>query len=372
MPYYNDLRPDEDYLQRDYALVFPGMSKVEKKRAIENLLPLRAGLKTDITAKRADDNLLIATWNLKEFGHTDQRLSETYFYFAEIMSRLDLIIIQEVKSTLKDLYIVMRLLGHDWSYLVNDITEGTAGNSECSAYIFNNKRVQFGGFAGEIVLWDDLTRNSPVKQLKRTPYITGFKAGWKTFALINVHLHPSESSDDIKYRRQEVELLLAALKQKLTRSRLWNENLILAGDFNFYEGANKDDATIKLITDAGFREVESLKGKDTNASGTETYDRMFLTNNDYFTLGKNAQGQENGGVFNPFSYVFKTGTQAIYKEAMKKNYGGRKNLEDPLELAKYFTTPWRKNQLSDHYPIWFELIIDSADTFLADKLRKFV
>ena len=37
--------------------------------------------------------------------------------------------------------------------------------------------------------------------------------------------------------------------------------------------------------------------------------------------------------------------------------------------AKYFKHPWRKNQLSDHFPIWFELIIDSSGAFLAEKLR---
>lgn len=31
------------------------------------------------------------------------------------------------------------------------------------------------------------------------------------------------------------------------------------------------------------------------------------------------------------------------------------------KLASYFKHPWRKNQLSDHYPIWVELVIDSAD-----------
>lgn len=87
-------------------------------------------------------------------------------------------------------YIVLRLLGPDWGYIVNDITGGAAGNSERSAYFFNKKRVQFAGLAGEIVLRDDLTAGSDIKQLKRTPYITGFQAGWKKFAMINLHLHP--------------------------------------------------------------------------------------------------------------------------------------------------------------------------------------
>jgi hypothetical protein len=178
-------------------------------------------------------------------------------------------VIQEIKSSVKDLEILLRLLGDDWTYVINDITEGTAGNSERSAYLFNKTRVEFAGLAGEIVLWDELTADSPIKQLKRTPFMTGFRSGWKTFALVNLHLHPGDDEDDLEFRREEMRLLLAALKHKVDAGRLWNENLIIAGDFNFYNGADKDGPTIAMMAKAGFREVDSLMGVDTNASKTE-------------------------------------------------------------------------------------------------------
>ena len=372
MPNYNDLRPEDDLKKKGFALIFPDMKDAEKKRTIQNILTLRAGLRQEVAAKKADNNLLVASWNIKEFGHTTQRLAESYFYIAEIISVFDLVAIQEVKSTLKDLDIIMRLLGEDWGYIINDITEGTDGNSERSAYLFNKKRVVLAGLAGEIVLWDELTRTSVVKQLKRTPYIIGFQAGWKTFAMVNLHLNPGESEIDIAYRRAEVELLLKALYEKISRGRLWNENLILVGDFNLYSGANKDDPTIQVINQAGFKEVESLIGKDTNASMTESYDRFFMTSNKYFTLAKNNQGLENGGVFNPFNYVFKEEAAGVYKETMKAQYTGSKDLDDPANLRRYYLNPWRKNQLSDHFPIWFELIIDSSEEFLNEKLASYV
>lgn len=371
MPYYNDLRPPSDYKRADYALIFPEMSAVEKKRTLANLLLLRSGLADEITVRKADHNLLIASWNIKEFGHTSQRLPEAYFYIAEIMARFDLIAVQEIKSGLKDLDIILRLLGPDWSYLVNDITEGQDGNSERSAYIFNTRRVELGGLAGEIVLWDELTQNSPIKQLKRTPYITGFKSGWKTFALINLHLHPGDDQEDIAHRREEARLLLHALAEKIGRGRMWNDNLILVGDFNLYDGAEKDNPTIQEIHAAGYREVESLIGLDTNASFTEAYDRFFLTQNEYFVLGKNKVGLDNGGVFNPFNYVYRSGQEAVYRAYMQQHYTGTKDLGIPANLTRYYLHPWRKNQLSDHFPIWFELIIDSSDEFLADKLNQF-
>ena len=371
MPFYNDLRPKNDYMKRDYALIFPNMEDFEKKRTIENLLELRKGLNQEIATRKTDYNLIIASWNVKEFGHTTQRLCEAYFYIAEIMSSFDLIVIQEVKTSLEDLYIIMRILGRDWDYIVNDITEGTDGNSERSAFIFNKKRVEFAGLAGEIVLWDKLTQNVDIKQLKRTPYITGFKAGWKTFSIISMHLHPGSNEDDIAYRRKEVDLLMKALNEKKEKKHLWNNNIILAGDFNFYNGADKDDSTVLLVNQSGYKEVESLKGKDTNASHSETYDRLFITSNDYFSIAKNDQGFENGGVFNPFNYVYKDGNELVYKAYMKAQYTGNKDMDDPNNLKKYYLHPWRKNQLSDHFPIWFELIIDSSDSFLSDKLQGF-
>jgi endonuclease/exonuclease/phosphatase family metal-dependent hydrolase len=371
MPTYNDLRPNDDLDKKGYELVFPELRQqtATKIRIIRKLLELKNGLERDVAVRRADENLIIASWNIKEFGHTTQRQPEAFFYMAEILSRFDLIAIQEIKSGLQDLHILLRLLGDDWGYMVNDITEGSAGNSERSCYIFNKTRVQLAGLAGEIVLWDDITADSDMKQLKRTPYLTGFTSGWKTFALLNLHLHPGQGDDDIAMRKEEVSLLLRALQHKRERSRLWSEDIIIVGDFNFYTGENKDDSTVRLIHDAGYREVETLVGRNTNASLTEVYDRMFLTGGEYFTLGQNPHGQENGGVFNPFDYVFKDGEVATYSDIMQSQYGGSRDMSIPANLLSYYKHPWRKNQLSDHFPIWIELITDSSPVFLERNLQ---
>ena len=85
---YNDLRPEDDFKQRDYELVFPQLQKKKavKKRTIKKLLELKRGLDSSIASRRAEENLIIASWNIKEFGHTTQRLPESYFYIAEILS----------------------------------------------------------------------------------------------------------------------------------------------------------------------------------------------------------------------------------------------------------------------------------------------
>jgi endonuclease/exonuclease/phosphatase family metal-dependent hydrolase len=367
MPDYSSLRPIKDFKDYDYELVFPELDDETKIRIIKNLIMLREGLST-IPDKLADKNLIMASWNIKEFGHTKQRLPESYFYIAEIMSRFDLIAVQEVKSTLKDLDIVIRLLGDDWKYIINDVTEGPEGNRERSAYIYDTTRIRFSGLAGEIIFWEELTKDMEVKQLKRTPFITGFEAGWKEFAIINFHLHPGDDDEDTETRRQELELLLKTLEEKKKKGHLWTDNLILSGDFNLYEGATKDDSNVQMINDAGFFEVQSLKGVKTNVSQTETYDRLFISSNDYFEFGKNAAGIDKGSVFLLFDYVFKLGDEDIYQEFMEDQYTGNKDTSEPGFFESYFKNPWRKNQMSDHLPIWIELIIDSSDEFLDEKL----
>jgi endonuclease/exonuclease/phosphatase family metal-dependent hydrolase len=369
MPFYNDLRPTSDYKDRDFALVFPAVSTETewKIRTIKSLLRLKTGLDEKIPSRKTETNLLVASWNIKEFGHTTQRLPEAYYYIAEIIARFDLIAIQEVKSTLKDLEIVMRILGSDWDYLVNDITDGVDGNSEQSAYIYNTERVRLSGLAGEISLWDELTKNSPVKQLKRAPYVTGFRAGWKRFAMVSLHLHPGQETDDLAHRGEEIRLLLEALAAK--KGEFWTENLVLCGDFNLYK--TKDDPAVLEITDSGFSEVDGLVGKDTNASQTQAYDRLFFKESPYFKVMTDDQGQGVGDVFNPFEFVFLPNEHVSYKQAMLDVYGGEKDLEnDAVALEDYFMTYWRRNQISDHYPIWFELAIDSSVSFLASRKKK--
>src|SRR5690606_36369272 len=111
MPWYNDLRRDQDAKKQDFGQIFPTMDTTEKIRILENLLTLRKALNQDITLKKNDRNLLIASWNIKEFGQTLDRIPESYYYIGEIISKFDLIAVQEIKNRLTDLLIIMRLLG---------------------------------------------------------------------------------------------------------------------------------------------------------------------------------------------------------------------------------------------------------------------
>jgi len=166
-----------------------------------------------------------------------------------------------------------------------------------------------------------------------------------------------------------MRLLLRALKKKKEKGRLWNDNLILAGDFNFYDGDDKDGSTIEMITEEGFRQVEKLKGVFTNASCSEAYDRLFIADTEYFNVARDASGDEVGGVFNVFDHVYRDDEVLLYKKEMIDDYTGDSDLNNPAKLLKYYKHPWRRNQISDHFPIWVELVTDSSDQFLKNLMN---
>ncbi|MBO6516378.1 MAG: endonuclease/exonuclease/phosphatase family protein [Bacteroidia bacterium] len=368
MPFYNDLRPDTDDKKVEFGLIFPNFSNEEKKRTIENLLTLRSSLSISIPRKTADRSLLLASWNIKEFGHLKERLPESYFYIAEVISKFDLVAVQEVKSKLDDLFKVMKLLGSKWKYIITDITEGTDGNRERFAYIYDSRKVTPSGLSGEIVLWDKITEGSSIKQLKRTPAITGFKAGWKSFAIINVHLQPGKKDDQTKKRKEEIRLLLKALEEKKKKKHLWNENIIILGDMNLYK---EDDDLVKLFDGAGFEESTSLHGKFTNVSNNEVYDRIFYTQNDFFQMVLNQQGEPVGNVLDVFNEVYTEAQRPAYHNIMLQHKDDPSNLTDDASFKKYYHSFWKRAQISDHNPIWLEIQIDSSDDFLNHKLKSF-
>jgi endonuclease/exonuclease/phosphatase family metal-dependent hydrolase len=364
MPWYNDLRPVSDDGKIDYSLVFPKLKNTERKRIIKDILDLRIDLTNKVPEKNSDRSLLLASWNIKEFGHLKERIADSYFFIAEIINRFDIVAVQEVKSKLDDLFIIMRLLGKNWSYIITDITEGVDGNKERFAYVFDTRKVKPSGLSGEIVLWNDLTKNSIVKQLKRTPAITGFKAGWKSFSLINVHLQPKKEADDI--RKEEVRLLMEAIKEKLHKKHFWNENLILLGDTNLYK---TDDDIVNLINNADFVEADGLNDKVTNVSETEVYDRIFLNvDQTYFHLEKDDNGKEIGDVYKPFDAVYTEAKRSLYHAYMLLHKDDPTTLVDDAAFKSYFHRYWKRNQISDHNLVWIEITIDSTDEFLTSKL----
>ncbi len=385
--WYNDLRPKEKLASQKYGLVFRDnlrVNEADKKRILNQLINLKKGLVAEIPRKEMDTNILLASWNIKEFGHLAERLPESYMYIAETISAFDIVALQEVKSSTFDLHLVMKILGSHWKYIITDITEGRKGNKERFGFLYDSRRVNHSGLSGELVIPEEILKKYPdeamedsIQQLKRTPALTSFESGWKSFSIINLHLHPGNSPKDRKIRKKEVQLLMQLIQEKRKREQQQYkenpethkllENLIILGDTNLY--SNNTDI-VELITQQDFKECEGLKGKPTTASLTEIYDRIFLNVNKYFQLQMNKANQENGDVFNIYKYVLRDQDRELYHEYMKLHKNDPSDLIDEKALDKYFHRYWKRNQLSDHLPSWIEIEADSSIGFLESQNRQ--
>ena len=114
----------------------------------DDLAALRASLDASpIPAKMLDRNVLIATWNIRAFGEVNPKwLPEAtdspkrslghILYIAEIISRFDVVAIEEVKHDLSGLRLLMQALGPDWGFILTDLTRGRratrSGSLSCS------------------------------------------------------------------------------------------------------------------------------------------------------------------------------------------------------------------------------------------------
>ena len=131
---------------------------------VEDIARLRRRLDAaGIPLRRTDNNLIVGTWNLRAFGRlypnwgenpgSPKRNLRGLAIIGEIVSRFDVVAIQEVKrETTAIRTLIDRFLGPDWSLLMSDVTAGARGNTERLAYIYDRRRVQPSGLAGEVVL----------------------------------------------------------------------------------------------------------------------------------------------------------------------------------------------------------------------------
>lgn len=210
---------------------------------VENLAELREDLDQKVPFKELDRNLLIATWNIRGFGNftrkwmsaekdSPRRDLHSIFCIAEILSRFDVIAVQEVKGNLRALRDTLKLLGDNWSMILTDTNKSDSGNDERMAYLFDTRRVQLSGLAGEIVIPNEWV-NDPDKVLReqfvRSPYAVSFRSGDKTFILVTVHIIYGKKSKD---RLKEIHGIARWLNDWAGDINAYDQNLIVLGDFN--------------------------------------------------------------------------------------------------------------------------------------------
>lgn len=343
-------------------------TKKSGRRTGAKLLELRHHLDQQIPQRTHNDTLLLATWNIREFDSSKygNRFDESLFYLAEIVSRFDLVAIQEVREDLQALENLTRILGGWWRYLFTDVTEGSRGNRERMAFLYDSRKVRSGGLAGEIVLPAKKKKGKPyqpVLQFARSPYIAGFKSGWFQFMLATVHILYGKAVAEDPRRVHEIQELAKFLRKRANEKTAWRNNLILVGDFNIF---NIKDATFEALTDNGFVIPEQIQKLPSNAPRNKHYDQIA-----FILQRKMNLKQIKAGVFNFFDTVYREEDEKEYIPEMGDAYykTGKGKKRDEKKRRAYYKA-WRTFQMSDHLPMWVELKIDFGEEYLKAKSKK--
>jgi len=202
-----------------------------------DLARLREALDTEIPGK-TDSNLLVGTWNLRAFGDltskwqsgpddSPKRDWHAMVCIAEVVSRFDVVALQEVRRNPAALRLLLKVLGSPWRVVASDVTEGGPGNGERLAFVYDTDRLQASGLVGEIVLPE--TADAALQQFARSPYVAGFSRGPVEFILVTVHVLWGENASE---RLPEITAFARWMRDWADRPSDWNENLLVLGDFN--------------------------------------------------------------------------------------------------------------------------------------------
>ena len=342
-----------------YTSIKRNKDAVERARIVEKLLALRAQLDRDIPAKTATETLLLATWNIREFG--DNRRPESLHYLAEIISRFDLVAIQEVATNLDGLKKVVSLLGHNWDYIVTDSTEGTAGGGERMAFVYDRCKVFFRKIAGELVLPQSRVlggyEGNEKLQFARTPFSVYFQAGWFRFMLVTVHIYYGTKGDQDPRRIEEIAAVAKFVKD---RAKKEDENYILLGDFNI---AKVSHDTMKALEKQGFYIPAAIRENPSDLGKTKHYDQIAFKLKIEQNMTVFSEKKQHAGTFNFAETIYTPDDFETYREFFdEKNVVGKTE----EKIKNYYLSSWRTFQISDHLPLWIELKVDFSNQYLTN------
>jgi endonuclease/exonuclease/phosphatase family metal-dependent hydrolase len=331
------------------------------------LLQLRNRLNNPevLPQRNVSKTILMATWNLREFGRNQkcgERLPESLLYIAEIFSHFDLAAVQELHQNLKDLQALMKLLGNWWEWIVTDVTPGKRGNQERIAFIYDARKVRFNHIAGKLVL---PPKKKSVDQPARSPFLCSFRTGWRRISVCSVHIYYGTKNPNDPTRIAEIN---AVSKLLAARNRVRSEtpdgepeNVVLIGDFNIF---NKEgDKTSKALEKNDFIIPKQLRGLEgTNLSRDKHFDQIAF--HDPKGL---LRPTSRAGVFNYTEILYRDKEEAAHAQAMRRS--ARAQYRQAKDKARFYKE-WRTFQISDHLPVWLELRVDFANNYLATVMRR--
>jgi hypothetical protein len=322
------------------------MDIIYNQTIVEDVIRLRRRIdRSGLPQKIIDRNLLIGTWNIRAFGKiypeweenpgSPKRNLRALAYISEIVSHFDVIAIQEVKRDTSGVRILLdNFLGSDWGLIISDVSAGDQGNDERLSFIYDKRRVQPSGLAGELVLPSTLD-GDPVNQFDRTPFIVGFKSARENFSLLTAHI---KYGDTPIARIPEISAMANYIAKEIRDRTIKageERNLIVLGDFNIDKRSN-NPLFQAFISTGLVVPTQLLNLKTTYNTDAKYYDQIA-----WFMGDHNLLDSGNAGVIDFVNSVFKD--------------------LSPSDMSY---------RISDHFPLWVEFITDRSNERMARILGK--
>jgi len=287
-----------------------------------------------IPASKLDESINVAIWNIREFGKKHRTLPAIH-YIAEILGQFDLIAIVELRNDLADLEKVLRFLGKSWDVVYSDWVEDAGGNDERVAFLFDRRAVTFNGLAAEVDAprVKSGTEYLATQSFWRAPYMCSFRSGNFDFIAIATH---ARWGDSIPGRRAELQLLADWIDTRFKDQFVEDTDLVVFGDFNV---PKIGDSLFNALTSRGLMVPDALK--DLKAG-----DQVIGGSN----LGKDARYD-----------------QILHLPSVKKRFANCGGTLDffpsdafikQLFPDKDYTRQQFSFQLSDHFPVWTQILTD--------------
>lgn len=270
--------------------------------------------------RRTDDNLIVASYNVKWLGQSEHDLSK----LALVIQHFDVCGIIEVKreAAVRALAVELdRLTGRKWGYCYGVRTNRPKGSyREAYAVLWRTDRASLGnGIVSNV--WD------PDEIFRNDPYAVSFFSGNFDFTLLLAHTR--WEADEEGSREGEIGGLIA--QRSFFAGFLEEKDIIVAGDFN-YSGT--------AVAMARFAEAAALSQIDPNLA----------------TTFKN----DGGGYLSPYDHIF------ISMECAAEFTGESGVLDSTLLVygdRSAESMKRSKSELSDHLPVWavFSTVMEDDD-----------
>lgn len=296
---------------------------------ISNLRNHRAG-QDRIIPPKSNNHLLIATWNIANFG-LQKRRDKDYQLIAEIISWFDMVGIQEVYDNLQGLREVQSFLPSSYQVIFND----KAGNDERAAFLYDESKVVPLEMIGEVAVAPSQVRHIKLpgvsrkyKGFDRNPYFVSFAAKNFDFVVANVHLFFGDDNDADRERRA-LEAYAVSRWADLRRNSAnrYSDNFLVLGDFNMpkYEPG---DLIYDALRKRGLQKPEHSTRVMSNITNDKEYDQIL-----FFPGSTKSRYTGKMGIFDFDTAVFPVLWQRYNEDKVKFN-----------SYLRYY--------LSDHRPLW--------------------